>query len=298
VRLGARIETKNPREWDVQPSVGREGELWYEVGASVVRSDGAKVDVELLRPQSWVEEQELVLGEQMPMHLAELNVDGLALITKLEPREDIDASDLGEGNLVTGRFKTYGSMNVVKATFSDGTEITGTDIHPFWSVDRQDWVALGELEEFERVQTRSGAIYLLSRVASLPADVYNIEVDCHHVYEVGDVGILVHNQCHHVVSHYSNAKRGWTRDWTGESRQILQNADIKLHGKINKQFVAGHTGPHPELYHQRVFQRLEQAVDQLPAHTPQYTQAVTDEINLIVAALRADPRNGLRGIGL
>ncbi len=29
--------------------------------------------------------------------------------------------------------------------------------------------------------------------AALPADVFNIEVDCHHVYEVGDVGVLVHN---------------------------------------------------------------------------------------------------------
>ena len=79
-----------------------------EVHARIVRSDGAKVDVELLRPQSWVEEQELVLGAQMPMHLAELNVHGLALITKLELREDIDSSDLEAGNLVTGRFKTHG----------------------------------------------------------------------------------------------------------------------------------------------------------------------------------------------
>ncbi len=30
---------------------------------------------------------------------------------------------------------------------------------------------------------------------ALPADVFNIEVDCEHVYEVGDAGVLVHNAC-------------------------------------------------------------------------------------------------------
>jgi hypothetical protein len=28
---------------------------------------------------------------------------------------------------------------------------------------------------------------------ALPADVFNIEVDCEHVYEVGEAGVLVHN---------------------------------------------------------------------------------------------------------
>ena len=63
------------------------------------------------------------------------------------------------------------------------------------SVDRQDWIALGELQEYERVQTRSGTIHLASLLRALPADVFNIEVDCEHVYEVGDAGVLVHNAC-------------------------------------------------------------------------------------------------------
>ncbi len=75
-----------------------------------------------------------------------------------------------------------------------------------WSVDREEWIALGELQEYERVQTRSGPIHLLSLQRALPADVFNIEVDCEHVYEVGDVGVLVHNTCS-GYHHYS--PRAW-----------------------------------------------------------------------------------------
>lgn len=88
-----------------------------------------------------------------------------------------------------------------------------TSFHPFWSVDRQDWIPLGQLYEFERVQTRRGEIRLLSRVASLTTDVYNIEVDCDHVYEVGDVGVLVHNACGKNLGEAMSGNAGARRMW-------------------------------------------------------------------------------------
>jgi hypothetical protein len=55
----------------------------------------------------------------------------------------------GEGSVVTARFVTrevhvVASVDVLGA---DGTveTITGTTIHPVWSVDRQEWVPLSEL---------------------------------------------------------------------------------------------------------------------------------------------------------
>jgi hypothetical protein len=52
------------------------------------------------------------VGQTLRLHLAELNVDGLAVITKPDQRDDIDQSDVELGNLVTGRFKTRRKFEV------------------------------------------------------------------------------------------------------------------------------------------------------------------------------------------
>jgi intein/homing endonuclease len=46
---------------------------------------------------------------------------------------------------VTGRFVTRDVANVVKITLANGTEIRATDVHPVWSVDREDWVPAGSV---------------------------------------------------------------------------------------------------------------------------------------------------------
>jgi hypothetical protein len=70
-----------------------------------------------------------------------------------------------------------------------------TSSHPFWSVDRQAWVPVGELSMGERLLARDGST---PRVLSFtlrpePAPVYNIEVEGDHCYRVGEQGLLVHN---------------------------------------------------------------------------------------------------------
>ncbi|MFZ4083584.1 MAG: hypothetical protein ACOYKN_20315 [Pirellula sp.] len=59
----------------------------------------------------------------------------------------------GEGSVVTARFVTHevhvvASVDVLGADGSFET-ITGTTIHPVWSVDRQEWVPLAELAQGE-----------------------------------------------------------------------------------------------------------------------------------------------------
>lgn len=73
----------------------------------------------------------------------------------------------------------------VEILTSDGTTETleGTPIHPIWSVDRQDWLPLGELREGEQLQAAGGVAVVLSLTIlrrSIP--VYNIEVHGEHVY--------------------------------------------------------------------------------------------------------------------
>ena len=73
----------------------------------------------------------------LPLSLPELAVSGLALVTAID---DCPPIADGEGSVVTARFVTrevhvVASLDVLGA---DGTveTITGTTIHPVWSVDR------------------------------------------------------------------------------------------------------------------------------------------------------------------
>ncbi|MBQ5788683.1 MAG: hypothetical protein IIW01_00205, partial [Thermoguttaceae bacterium] len=70
-----------------------------------------------------------------------------------------------------------------------------TTTHPFWSVDRQDFVEAGRLQQGERVQLYSGetkrVVQKLPRPG--PVNVYNLEVYAEHVYRVTPDGVLTHN---------------------------------------------------------------------------------------------------------
>jgi hypothetical protein len=130
----------------------------------------------------------------LPLNLPELEVSGLALVTAID---DCPPIADGEGSVVTARFVTrevhvVASVDVLGA---DGTveTITGTTIHPVWSVDRQEWVPLAELAQGERLQGLDGlAVVLGVSLARVSQPVYNIEVHGEHVYQVGELGLVVH----------------------------------------------------------------------------------------------------------
>ena len=131
----------------------------------------------------------------LPLNLPELEVSGLALVTAID---DCPPIADGEGSVVTARFVTrevhvVASVDVLGA---DGTveTITGTTIHPVWSVDRQEWVPLAELADGETLQGLDGLAVVLSvSLSRVTQPVYNIEVHGEHVYQVGELGLVVHN---------------------------------------------------------------------------------------------------------
>ncbi len=72
----------------------------------------------------------------------------------------------------------------------------GTTVPPIWPVDRNDWVPLSELEEGERLQPTDGIATVLSiSIGITNVPVYNIEVRGEYLYQVGELGLLVHNDC-------------------------------------------------------------------------------------------------------
>ena len=55
---------------------------------------------------------------------------------------------------------------------------------------------LAELLEGERLQVADGIATVLSvAITQRSIPVYNIEVHGEHVYQVGELGLLVHNEC-------------------------------------------------------------------------------------------------------
>ena len=193
--IGARVPTKNPNRWEIDPQPEPDQATWAKLSITVERSDGGIVDAELIRPRAWILANGICAGRLLPLNLPELEVSGLGMVTAID---DCPPIAVGEGSVVTARFVTrevhvVASVDVLGA---DGTveTITGTTIHPVWSVDRQEWVPLAELNEGERLQGLDGLAVVLSVTLSrVSQPVYNIEVHSEHVYQVGELGVVVHN---------------------------------------------------------------------------------------------------------
>ena len=195
--IGSRVPTRNPKRFEVDPQPDPEQATWAKLSITVERNDGGIVDAEMIRPSSWILRNGICAGRMLPFNLPELEVSGLALVTAID---DCPPIADGEGSVVTARFVTrevhvVASVDVLGA---DGTveTITGTTIHPVWSVDRQGWVPLAELGQGERLQGLDGLAVVLSvSLSRVSQPVYNIEVHGEHVYQVGELGLLVHNEC-------------------------------------------------------------------------------------------------------
>jgi hypothetical protein len=149
-------------------------------------------------------------GHLLPLNITELQVAGFAHVTSIKPCPRIAS---GEGSVVTARFITREVNSIVRAEIEgpDGKieVIEGTPIHPIWSVDRDDWVPLGNLVEGETLHSSRGIakVSSLSLVTcSLP--VYNIEVYGEHVYQIGMHQLMVHNAQGPVCGHTYFAQVG------------------------------------------------------------------------------------------
>lgn len=196
VRLGSRVSTSNPKWWEYDDSLPEPDQSsWLQVEMIAHRSDGGVVEITLLRPRDLVESMGIKIGTILPFEVDELQVTGTAQVTRISPALPISE---GDGHAVTGRYVTRRVDQIARLEMRDEIGNTaileGTPIHPIWSVDRQDWVPLGELESGERLQGADGLVTVLSlNIQTRSVRVYNLEIHGEHVYEVGEFGILVHN---------------------------------------------------------------------------------------------------------
>jgi len=190
--IGSRVLAINPRPEEFDDSFAEPVQSeWARVSFLIVRNDLSVVEAEFIRPRAWIDSLGLVKGARIDLAVPELGIDGLAEVTALRACPPI--AD-GEGRVVTGKFVTRDVANVVRVTLANGTEIRATDVHPVWSIDREDWVPAGKLEPGELVDTLSGPVTVVGveQLDRHPA-VYNLEVHGEHVYRIAVDGVLVHN---------------------------------------------------------------------------------------------------------
>ena len=228
VPIGARVPTKNPRPWEYDDSLPDPVQCeWSKISITLHRNEGGIVDAELIRPRSWMKQHGIRTNLMLPINIPELEVTGLAFVTSIDECPEIA---IGDGSVITGRFLTRQVNTIIRAKIlgPDGSieTIEGTPVHPIWSIDRNDWVALGELHEGEILRSSDGSAIIISiSMLQTAVAVHNVEVHGEHVYAVGFCGLLVHNasECFRVVNEaeYVGAHIGkWANnvedlDWAG-----------------------------------------------------------------------------------
>jgi hypothetical protein len=195
IQLGTRLRGRNPIREEVE-LVEPDPATWRKISLYMTKESGLGLWIELLRPLAWIEAHEAEPGGSIYLDMHEMGAVGDAKVMDIGPCPAIQPGD--GGAVVTGRFKHEADANsgVVHLELEDQIEPTGvTDNHPYWSVDRQEFIPVGQLHVGELVDT----IYGLKRVVSVtPIDhngfLYNLETT-EHVYRVGSLGTLVHNIC-------------------------------------------------------------------------------------------------------
>ncbi|QDU63890.1 hypothetical protein Pan216_47710 [Planctomycetes bacterium Pan216] len=240
VALGDRVVGTNPDRSEVEPTAEPDAKTWRHVTLWMTKADGGRLDIELLRPLAWLEAQEATVGDTIHLDLEEMGAHGPAVITAIAPCPEIEP---GDGNVVTGRFIHQAAGNIVDLRLANQPEATGvTDNHRYWSVDRNPFIPAGKLRVGETLDTLHGRTTVASITPRSSTEaVYNLEVHNEHVYRVGTVGTLVHNNyvrdAAHNAANYEGLKDQLRR---GEDfvhgEELLEEA---LHGTAIPMIGAG-----------------------------------------------------------
>jgi filamentous hemagglutinin len=92
---------------------------------------------------------------------------------------------------------------------------------------------------------------------------------------------------HHIATN-KNTKRG--KKWTNRFKPFFDNAGLDMDGADNKVYVPGHKGPHPDAYHQHVFDKLSEATDNIdPIKDKQKYQ---DAVKSALSNIATDAQSG------
>ncbi len=136
-------------------------------------------------------------------------------ISEVSVGDEVLATDPETGETAGGRVTKLWvhEDTLTDLEFQDGTRITTTEDHPFWSVTDQRFERADELTAGEEALTDTGErvrVKGLNYKTSRTGTAYNLTVDDIHTYYVlaGATPVLVHNTCEYAVTQYSHKAPG------------------------------------------------------------------------------------------
>lgn len=231
MKVGDQVPADNPTgEKDNEFGDTVDPPSWRKLVLLATKKDGSFADVELLRPLEWLKSQSAAVGGTVDIDVPECGIEGQAEVLAIEPCPAIKHN--ARYRIVTGTFKHQASK--VLEIYVDGLDepIGTTPNHPFWSEDRQIFVRADELKEGEHLRAFNGTP-IVRRIVPLadPEPVYNLEVQCDHVYHIAKNGLLVHNsgawQCYEnlVANLYGGRAAFNSRAFTGGATGLNRVAD-------------------------------------------------------------------------
>lgn len=200
-------------------------ETWRRVrlGIGSPERRQALVRVELVRSVEWLSARNIKrAGDQAYIDLLELDVDGLATVEAITPIGKIDD---GPGRIVLTTVNRP-ALDLYRLDLDgDGASFRVTGTHPIYSLDRDSWVRVRDLQVGEWLQTAEGAVL----IAALERErgqhrVYNLEVEGEHEYLVGELGLRVHNACPGVSASKATVGELPGLDATGKVHGALPDA--------------------------------------------------------------------------
>lgn len=86
---------------------------------------------------------------------------------------------------------------------------------------------------------------------------------------------------HHICTDKNCVSTANGGPWTPRFEEIFKKADLDLNDAVNKVAVPEHKGPHPEAYHNYVYQELLSATQGLKPNTVAYKSAVSGTLDRI-----------------
>src|SRR5262245_2854144 len=136
-----------------------------------------------------------------------------------------------------------------------------------------------------------------------PVVVYNMRVAGAHTFFVGrerwGFAVWVHNAngiCppeHHIATNKNWLSTARGGPWSPRFQKIFEKAGMTLEDAANKVRIPGHQGPHPEAYHQAIYDRLIAATSGLNGQA--YKERLIQELEKIAieASTPGSPLNKL-----
>ncbi|MGZ3460872.1 MAG: AHH domain-containing protein, partial [Archangium sp.] len=90
---------------------------------------------------------------------------------------------------------------------------------------------------------------------------------------------------HHIATVRNNESSARGGPWTPRLKEFFDKAGMSMEDDANKVPIPGHKGPHPEEYHQEVFKRLGESVEDCET-TAQCREALTRELEELAKELK------------